>query len=247
MNAPKLSVVIITKNEEKNIAACLDSVKFCDEAVVVDSGSSDRTAALAKERGARVLIRAFDDFASQKNFAMQSAAGEWVLLIDADERVTVELGAEILAELRSPKADGYFLSRRNNIFGRWMRHGANRGDKQLRLVKKSAAFRGAVHERIVPEGRTTTLKHPLLHFSTGSVSQYMDKLNLYTALEVRTISEKRVKTEKPGIGKPLGLFLYRFLFQGGLADGREGAWFSVLSAYYEFVRKAKYWERGQKT
>ena len=247
MNMTKLSAVIITRDEEKNIKDCIDSVKFCDEVLVVDSGSTDNTVKIAEKLGAKVLRRDFDDFASQKNFAIGQAAGEWALLVDADERVTDPLAAEICAELRAPQADGYFLMRRNNIFGRWMRHAANRNDRQLRLVKKGASFQGAVHERIVPEGKQRTLEHPLLHFSTGNVSQYMQKLNFYTGLEARTMAQRGAAAAKPDLRRPLGIFFYRFFLQGGLADGREGFWFCLLSAYYEFIRKAKYWESEQKT
>ena len=241
---PKLSAVIIAKNEEKNIADCIGSVGFCDEVIIVDSGSSDRTVELAKGAGARVTSNGFTDYASQKNFGIQKAAGEWVFLIDADERVTPDLANEIKAVLAQPKSDGYQVVRHNRIFGRWMRHGANRNDLQTRLVKKEkAVFRGPVHERIALEGDTPRFKNPLLHYSTDNLSSYMNKLNVYTKMEAALLGRKErgVSAGKMKL-KPMAIFIVRAFWQGGILDGLEGFFFSVLSAYYEFVKRAKHWE-----
>lgn len=243
--ACKLSAVIITLNEEKNIGECLEGLRFCDEIVLMDSGSADRTVEIAKGLGARVYSHAFQDYASQKNYGIDKASGEWILSVDADERVNSELKEEIRQVLREPKADGYLLPRRNRIFGRWMHHGINRADFQLRLARKEAAvFDGQVHERIHMKGKPGRLKHPLLHYSTQTISQYMRKLNGYTDLEVRRMHERGLQAEE---GKwrtrPLGLFLYQIFWKQAWRDDLEGLLFTVLSAYYEFVRQAKLWER----
>lgn len=242
----RVSGVVITRDEEKNITACLECLRFCDEVVVVDSGSRDGTVPLAKSAGAKVYFKPFEDFASQKNFAISQAGSEWVFLVDADERVSGALAAEVRAVLENPKADGYDLKRINRIFGRRMRGGINAGDKQLRLVRKEkAVFKGLVHERIALEGDAPCLQEPLLHESTPTVKDYMRKLNLYTSLEAKNLDEKETFSERGLRLRPLALFFWRFLFQGGFLDGREGFLFNGLSAYYEFVRRAKHWELRQ--
>lgn len=236
-----LSAVIIAKDEEKNIGPCLESVAFCGERIVVDSGSRDATVRLAERAGAKVYRRDFDDFASQKNFAMSKARGDWLLLLDADERVTPELRREIERTLASADVDGYYLPRRNNLFGHWMLYGPHRGDRQLRLLRRGkASFEGRVHERIAFNGATKTLKEPLLHFSTQTVEAYRQKLDLYTSLEAKALRERGVRVSVPELwARPLAVFFKQTLWQGGLLDGREGLLFSWLSAQYEFTRLRK--------
>ena len=249
----RISAVIIALNEEKNIGGCLEAVAFCDEKIVVDSGSADRTIAIAEVHGAKVFSNAFVDFASQKNVGIGKARGDWVLLIDADERVSEALALTIKKTLMNPTFDGYYLTRLNRIFGRWMRHGDNANDLQLRLVKKEKAlFEGAVHERIYLQEKTGILKGPLLHYSTENISSYMKKLNQYTGLEATTwghvnhltcphVVEGRCSPVKMLL-KPIGLFFYRLIWQRGFLDGMEGFFFCALSAYYQFLCQAKKWE-----
>lgn len=242
----KCSAVLIARDEEKNLRDCLAGLVFCDEIVLVESGSHDQTAELARSLGAKVYSNLFKDFASQKNFGIGKAESEWVLLVDADERVTPELTEEILGVLKNPKADGFFVKRSNRIFGRWMKHGDSGGDRQLRLARRDkAVFKGQVHERIYFEGKQPCLKNPLLHHSTPTVRDYMKKLNQYTSLEAAMLVEKKETFDASKIkSRPLFLFIYLHFFKQGFLDGMEGFLFSVLSAYYEFVRQAKHWERG---
>lgn len=239
-----VSAVIIVRNEEKNIDDCLSSLKFCDEVIVVDSGSRDRTAEWAGRRGARIFQKNFTDFSSQKNYGIQKASCDWILLVDADERVSPELAEEIRRVIDRSQADGYYLLRHNQIFGRWMKYGANAKDKQLRLVQKGKGrFEGVVHERIRPPGRAGVLHHALLHYSTRTVSAYMKKLNLYSSLEVEVLKQRNtVFFEKKMKRRPILLFFYLAFWKKAVLDGPEGFFFAALSAYYEFVRLAKYWE-----
>ena len=239
-----LSAVMIVKNEEKNIADCLRALTFCGEVIVVDSGSSDRTVSLAKNCGAAVYSNPFMDYASQKNYAISKATSDWLFLIDADERVSGELAGEIMEILKRPEAAGYFVKRVNRIFGRWMKYGANHNDLQLRLVRRSTAvFEGSVHEGIRLQGRCPRLSNVLWHYSTDNVSAYMKKLNVYTSLETRVLLERGAGfTIKKMRTRPLQFLFYRGFWQQGLRDGMEGLLFCVLSAYYEFIRQAKYWE-----
>lgn len=240
----KLSAAVIARDEEKNIAGCLASLGFCDEIVVVDGGSRDRTVEIARAAGAQVFERPFTDFASQKNFAIECARGEWLLLVDADERPSEGLRREILETLERPRFDAYWVIRSNRIFGRWMRRGANAGDRQMRLVKRGTArFEGVVHERLRVDGPAGLLKEPLLHHSTASISAYMKKLNEYTALEVRECRARgRAFVARDLTRKPLARFVQLAFLKRGLEDGMEGFFFSALSAYYDFVRAAKQYE-----
>lgn len=240
-----LSAVVIVKDEERNIRQCLESLAFCDEIVVVDSGSGDRTAAIARSMGAKVHVRPFDDYATQKNFGISQALGAWIFSVDADERVSPGLAAEIREILKDSVLDGYTVRRENRLFGRWMRHGANAGDRPLRLARrKIAVFEGLVHERIaLPAAAAGRLNGILRHESTGSMGEYMAKLNRYTTLEARALAGRGAAfEEKKAARRPLLVFLYRYFWQKGFLDGIEGFLFSVLSAYYEFVRRAKHWE-----
>ncbi|MBI2095255.1 MAG: glycosyltransferase family 2 protein [Candidatus Omnitrophica bacterium] len=241
---PTLSAVIITHNEKENIEKCLNALFFCNELVVVDSESPDGTAAIAEKLGAKVFLRAFRDFSSQKNFAISKTTGQWILSVDADEFVSESLAAEIREVLDNPKADSYYLKRENRIFGRRMRYGANRGDFQLRLVRREkAVFEGRVHERMVLEGEASRLKNPLFHESTPSLSAYLKKLNFYTQIEARTLEEKKASFSGARLkGKPLAVIGHRLFVRAGFLDGREGFFFSVLSGYYEFAKQAKFWE-----
>ena len=236
--------MIITLNEERNIKECLESVFFSNEIIVVDSGSMDRTVSLARSLGARVFEKRFEDFASQKNFGMGQAEGDWILLVDADERVTPALANEIKKTLEEAKAEGVFVIRRNNIFGRWMRFGINRLDWQLRLIKKSSGrFEGLVHERILFSGKAMRLKNPLLHYSTKSISSFMAKLNPYVNLEVKILDERQfVVGEKEMKRRPFEVFCKHYFIKLGFLDGLEGFLFCFLSAYYEFIRLLKKWE-----
>lgn len=242
----KLSAVVIARNEEANIGECLKSLSFCDEVVVVDSGSQDRTVSLANGLGARVTQRNFDNFASQKNFALSCASFPWVLSIDADERVSGELRGEIqkaIGGLFAPPA-AYRMPRHNLIFGRRFRFGGNGSDAPVRLFQKERArFSGLVHETLLVDGPVGRFKGALLHASTPSAGVYLRKLNGYTGLEAECLREKGRSPRKSDFFlKPLFRFWQRFFLQLGFLDGREGFFFHLLSAYYEFVRYAKLWE-----
>lgn len=244
MTPPTLSAVLITLNEEKNVSECLKALEFCDEIVVVDSGSSDQTVALARSSGARVFSNAFADFASQKNFAIGQARGDWVFLIDADERVLPALRDEIQSVLRQPEGEGYYVIRLNYIFGRLLKYGDCRRDKQLRLVRRPIAFfKGLVHERISLDSKTRCLKNPLVHVSTPRVTDYMRKLNHYTSLEAQVLKDRQAVFSRAQVtARPLARFFYLHAAKLGFLDRIEGFLFNVLSAYYEFVRFAKQWE-----
>lgn len=239
---PALSVVLITLNEASKIEECLRSVAFAQERIVVDAGSSDGTKTMAEKCGAKVYERAFDDFSSQKNFGIEKATGDWLLLIDADERVTAALQEEIKTAISaSDSLDGYFLRRSNVIFGRRMRFGAGWNDRQLRLLRRGKGkFSGAVHERVEVTGRVGLLRGELVHYTTQTIEDYLKRLNLYTELEARICYQKnRRPTHFHLFVKPIAEFLYYYVGRFGFLDGYEGLQFQILSAFYTYVKYAR--------
>jgi glycosyltransferase involved in cell wall biosynthesis len=239
---PRLSAVLITRNEESRIEACLRALGFADEKIVVDAMSSDATVRLAERCGARVFRREFDQFAAQKNFAVAQASGDWVLSVDADETVTPELALEIRAAVGSASGDaGYYLRRTNFIFGRRMRFGACAGDKQLRLFRRGAGeFFGEVHERVRLTGRAGALKSELLHHSTATIGDYLRRLESYTLLEARMLHRQgRRPTAAHLFLKPAAEFLYYYFGRLGLLDGCPGFQYQILSSVYTYLKYAR--------
>lgn len=242
----RLSAVIITKNEARNIAACLKNVSFCEDIVVVDSESLDDTKAIALKAGARVFTQKFDNYAAQKNFALEQARGEWLFSIDADERVSEELKQALLSVASDEKNDkkGYAVRRENILYGKHLKRGACGDDYPIRLFRRGAAvFQGLVHEALNVQGEVGTLKQPLWHYSTANVRQHMAKLNSYSSLEAKRYQNEKKEFSVRSTGlRPILSFVYFFIFKGGFLDGMQGFLFAAISSYHEFVRRCKLWE-----
>lgn len=236
-----ISAVLIALNEEKRIAKALEAVKWADETIVVDSGSTDGTVREAERCGARVLRRKFDDFASQKNFAVDNASNEWVLFIDADEIVEKPLAEEVKKAAASGAFDGYMIPRVNIIFGKRMLYGGHQGDAHLRFFRKGKGhFVGPIHERVEISGKIGELTNPLMHYSTASAREYMGKLELYTTLEARYIRQSgRRVTYLDLLARPILVFWKRYFMQAGFRDGLKGLYFYALSSYYVFEKYRK--------
>lgn len=240
--APRLSVAIITRDEAHNIADCLDSVAFGDEIVVVDSGSGDATVALARARGARVIETDWPGFGAQKNRALDACAGDWVLSLDADERVSAELRAEIERTLAAPRFDVYEIPRRSYYVGRFMRHGGWWPDHVPRLFRRGAArFSDArVHERLVTDAPIGRLSAPLVHYSFRTMEAVLDKINHYSTASAQTLAERGAE---PGLTTAIvhgvAAFLRTYVFKLGFLDGKHGFMLAVSNAegsYYRYVK-----------
>lgn len=245
-----LSVIIITKNEADNIGDCLDSVAFADERIVVDSGSTDETCAIARAKGARVIQT--DDwpgFGPQKNRALDMATKTWVLSIDADERVTPELAQEIQLLLRQDSvADaemllpGYRVARLSNFCGRWIRHSGWWPDYVVRLVRRgSARFTDSlVHESLKVDGSVGTLKGHFLHYPYSDMEALLAKVNQYSTAGAQMMYAKGRTTGIPGIiGHSVWTFIRIYVMRRGFLDGREGFILAAVGAAGSFFRYSK--------
>ena len=247
---PRLSVTVITGNEEARLRPCLESAAWADEIVVVDSESTDGTVALAREFTDRVWVRPWPGFAAQKNFGLEQATGDWVLSLDADERVTPELRqriARVLAEdgAGAPGADGYSIPRRNMFWGAWVRHGGLYPDYQLRLFRRRAGrfVDDAVHESVRVEGRVETVAEAMLHHSYRSLEDFVQRSNRYSTLAAGAWLERGKHVGLADlIFRPLGRFLSMYIIRLGFLDGWRGFVLAVLYADYVFLRMAKAWE-----
>lgn len=247
---PLLSVVLIVRNEEANLAECLARVRdIADEIVVLDSGSTDATVAVAEQFGACVATRPFDDFGRQKQAALERARGEWILSIDADERVTPELAQEIARVVRDPDAaDGYWVRRTMVYLGRRLRFGGAGSEWILRLARRHRARFAprAVHEHLVVDGRTERLRGALDHIKYRELREHIDTINRYTELAAR---HKRAAGRRFSMLHYLRLeweIAWRLIFKLGILDGRAGVIHAVMAGFYAFVQYAKLWAPAQR-
>jgi glycosyltransferase involved in cell wall biosynthesis len=244
----KLSAIVIAKNEAHNIAACLDSLAFCDERIVVDSGSNDGTVKIAESKGARVVHHDFEGFGAQKNFALSLAQGEWLLSLDADERVSKELAGEIMKEIMHPAADAYEMPRLSSFCGRPMRHSGWFPDYVLRLFRRGKArfSNDLVHERVIANGSVTRLKHPLIHHPVLRLEDALSRMDRYSTAgaEMLVASGRRVSFIT-GIVRGLWAFIRTYLLRGGFLDGREGFLLAVANAEGTYYRYMKAWLKGR--
>jgi len=240
---PKLSVTIITKNEAADIAAALDSVAWADERIVVDSCSTDDTVAIAGRHGARVVSHEWPGYAAQKNYAASLAANDWILSLDADERVTPALAAEIEATLASePAARGYRMPRVTFHLGRWIRTTDWYPDDQLRLYdRRSAEWTGRyVHEGVTVNGRVGRLRHELQHYAYRDAAEHMETIDHYTTLAARQMFEqgRRATAFNLACQGPFAFFR-NFILKRGFMDGAVGLKISRMNARYVALKFEK--------
>lgn len=250
MTSP-LSVILITKNEERNIAACLDSVAWAEEIILVDAESDDRTVELARGYTGRVFVEPWRGYAEAKSSALSRASREWVLWIDADERVTPELAQEIREIVsRNPSGiDAYRIARRSYFLGSRIRHCGWYPGYSMRLFRRGKArFSSArVHEGLIVEGRTEKCAHDFLHYTDETLEQYFGKYNSYTTLAAEELhaAGKRAKLGDLLL-RPSFTFLKMYILRLGFLDGITGLILCALSASYVFTKYAKLWALGRK-
>ena len=261
---PSVSVLICTKNEALNLPGCLESVAWADDVVVFDSFSDDDTVKLAGQSGARVVQRQFDNFSAHKNWALDHVdfAHEWVLIVDADERVSPALAREIAGAVARPgEICGYYLARQNYFGGAWIRHGGWYPDYNLRLLQRGRGRYEArlVHEHVLLQGPAGLLKNPLIHHDYKGIERYFERHNVYSSLEA-VEARRTLTTAGPARGLPALLgargperrrflknlayrhlparslfkFIWMYLIKLGFLDGRLGFRYCLLHTFYEY-------------
>ena len=239
-----LSLVVITRDAAKDLAACLASAPFASEMVVVDAGSRDDTVEIARGSRARVLEEPWRGFGPQKAFAVASAAHDWVLCLDADERATPALERAIRGAFAAgePPAPAYAIARRNRFLGRWLSHGEGYPDWNVRLFDRRRArwSDDVVHERVLVDGRAARLEGDLLHASAESIDDYVAKQNRYTTLQAEAM---HARGEHAGFARlalsPLARFLRFYVVKLGFLDGAAGFAHIAIGAFASFLKYAK--------
>ena len=247
-----LSLVIITRDAAHELADCLASAAFAAETIVVDSGSRDDTAALAVRLGARVIEHAWEGFGAQKNFAVAQARHDWVLCLDADERVTPDLAAAIRAQFakgtpaaaayHEPAAAAFQIARRNRFLGRWLAHGEGYPDWNIRLFDRRRArwSDDLVHEKVVADGPVAKLRGDLLHASAESIDAYIAKQNRYTTMQAAAMHARGEHASAAPLAlSPAARFLRYYVLRLGFLDGAAGFAHIAIGAFASFLKYAK--------
>ena len=241
--AVKLSAIIITKNEAASIRRCLESVKWVDEIIVLDSGSSDDTVSICREFTPHVHQTDWPGFGPQKNRTLERATGDWVLSLDADEWVTPALRDEIERAVAQPRdVVAYRLPRLSSFCGRFMRHSGWWPDYVVRLFRRGAAkfSDDAVHERVIVEGKTGTLQEPLMHETFVDLDELLAKMNNYSTLSAQAMQREGKRCGLPmAVARAAWAFVRTYFLRGGFLDGREGFMLAVATAEGTYYRYAK--------
>jgi glycosyltransferase involved in cell wall biosynthesis len=241
LKAP-LSAVLITRNAANVLDPCLESLAFVDDIVIVDSGSTDRTAEIARERGARLVQKEWLGFGRQKQFAVEQAAHDWVLCIDADERVSPELAASIQAALAAPATPVYRMARRNRFLGRWLSHGEGYPDWSPRLFNRQNArwSDDLVHEKVLYAVTPGTLAGDLMHDSSDDLSAYLERQNRYTTLAARQAFEQGKSAGVAHLAlSPLVRFIKFYVLRLGFLDGLPGLLHISIGCMNSYLKYAK--------
>lgn len=242
---PKISAIVITYNEKKNIKRCLSSIDWVDEIVVVDSESTDDTKKIASEFTQRTFDIKWEGFGKAKAFAKKKATHQWILSVDADEEITQDLKDEIQKITKSEDSlDGYYIPRKSNFLGKWIKHGGWYPDYVLRLFRKDKAkfSHSMVHEKVCVEGKAGYLKNDLLHYTDPNFDHYLEKLNRYTSLGVEELFKKGKKAKLFDVTfRPLAVFFKMYFVKKGFLDGVSGFILAVSSAFHVFSKYVKLW------
>jgi glycosyltransferase involved in cell wall biosynthesis len=239
----RISATIITYNEDRNVARVIESLRCCDEILVLDSGSNDRTVEIATKLGARVVEASWHGYAAQKNIAAELAAHDWILALDADESLSEALEAEIWhIKKTGPKYDGYTVPRLAQYMGRWILHCGWYPDRKVRLFdRRKAKWIGEfVHESVRVKGSVGHLKSNLLHFTCSSLSEHLRSMDRYTTLAAQEIASRETHVSFSRLlFDPAWTFFRTFILKRGFLDGVEGMAIAYMAALYNFVKYAK--------
>ncbi len=239
----KITATIITLNEERKIARAIESLRCCDEIVIVDSGSNDRTVELAENLGARTLESPWRGYAGQKNWAAEQATNDWILSLDADEALSEALEGEIWnLKKNGPRYDAYTVPRLAQYLGRWILHGGWYPDRKIRLYNRNKAkwVGDFVHESLQVNGRIGHLEANLLHFTCDSLSEHLKTMDRYTTLAAEELVSRKTRIGlRHLILDPAWTFCRSYFLQKGFLDGTEGLTIAYMAALYAFLKYAK--------
>lgn len=244
-----LSIVVSVFNGDEVLEDCLKSASFADEIIVIDNSSTDKSVEIARRYTDKIFTRSNNPMLNvNKNFGFSKASGDWILCLDADERVTPKLAEEIKSEIRSqkPAINGYWIPRKNIIFGKWIEHTGWYPDYQMRLFRRGKGEfpEKHVHEMIKVQGETAYLKNNLLHYNYATISQFLSKLNIYVTNEAEQLMNKGYEFKwQDAIGAPVKEFLSRFFAREGYKDGFHGLILSLLMSFYHLLIIATVWEK----
>jgi glycosyltransferase involved in cell wall biosynthesis len=239
----KITATIITLNEERNIARAIESLRCCDEILVLDSGSTDRTVELAEKLGARVVEAGWRGYSGQKNAAAEQAANDWILSIDADEALSEALEAEIWSLKKTgPRFDGYTMPRQANYLGKWILHSGWYPDRKVRLYNRHHGkwVGDFVHESVTVDGKVGGLESNLLHFTCESLAEHVKTMDRYTTLAAQELAARHIKAPLwKLLADPAWTFLKSYFLQRGFLDGFEGLIIAYMAGFYVFLKYAK--------
>ena len=245
-----ISVIILTKNEERNIAECLDGLDWCDEKIVIDDNSEDKTVQVAEKKGAKVYTHKLVNFSDQRNFAIEKAKGNWLLYVDADERVSPELCFEITHHINVSidNYSGFYIKRVDIIWGKKLKYGESQGLKLLRLAKKdSGKWTGDVHETWAVPGKKRLLINPLYHYPHQTIAEFLGEINNYTDIRSKELFKQNVKTNWfLIILYTKAKFAQNYFIKLGFLDGMPGFISALMMSFHSYLVRGKLWTLWQK-
>lgn len=242
----KVSVIVLTFNEERNIKKCLESILWADEIIIVDSFSTDGTLDICKQYPTRIFQKKFHGYASQRNFGIKKSTGDWILMLDADEEVTPELASEIKEIVQQDNViNGYHILRNNFTFGKLLQHGVNCPDYPLRLFRSGKVkYIKEIHEIPIVDGKIGYLKNAISHKSYTTISEYLSKMNFFTDIEANEMIKKRAKISWfKIILYPILRFFWSYFIKSGWRDGFAGFLMSIYGSCYMLTKYLKYKEK----
>jgi glycosyltransferase involved in cell wall biosynthesis len=245
-----ISAVVLTHNDENTVSQTLKSLEWCDERIVIDDCSHDKTLEIVKQYGIQVYTKPLSgDFAEQRNFGLTKATGDWILFVDSDEIVSEELHKEIAHALKRDSVSGYMLKRQDTIFGKTLKYGEAGNISLLRLGKKgSGLWKRCVHETWDIHGNIGILKEPLQHFPHPDVAQFLDEINIYSTLHANTLYEEGVRAQGWHVFVyPLAKFKFNYILRLGFLDGMPGMIVAMMMSFHSFLARSKLYLLSKKT
>jgi len=236
-----ISAVVLAKNEEKNLEDCLSGLKWCDEIVVIDDDSTDKTKEISQKAGAKVIPHSLkNDFAEQRNFALKEASHDWIFFVDADERVSDKLALEIQKKIKKTTSTGFYCWRIDNFLGRWLKHGEIGSTRILRLARRGSGWwKRNVDEQWAVSGKTETIKNPLLHYSHRNLTEFLESINERSTLNAEAFYREGRWITVFEWFKPKGKFILNYFLRLGFLDGLPGFVFAVLMSLHSFLVRGK--------